>query len=185
MQKFLFSILLLALATTAGAQTTAAANPAPATVKWYTIEEAQALNAKAPRKIFMDMYTDWCGWCKTMDKNTFSQPDVAEYLNTYFYPVKFNAEGRNPAVFRGQTYNFNPQYRSHDLAINIMQGRMSYPTTLYLDEELNLITVVPGYQSPEDLRPILVFFAQNYYQKMDWESFTRQWPEIVRAMHGK
>ncbi len=184
MRKFFFFILLVVPAITAGAQTVDT-NTSPATVKWYTIEEAQALNAKAPRKIFIDMYTDWCGWCKTLDKNTFSQPDIAEYLNAYFYPVKFNAEGKNPAVFKGQTYNFNPQYRSHELAVNIMQGRMSYPTTVYLDEQLNLITVVPGYQSPEDMRPILVFFAQNYYRTMNWESFSKQWPEIVKAMQNK
>ncbi len=182
MHKFFLSILLFALTCTAGAQTTAVATPTPATIKWYTIEEAQALNAKAPRKIFIDMYTDWCGWCKVLDKNTFSQPDIAEYLNTYFYPVKFNAEGKNPAVFKGQTYNFNPQYRSHDLAINLMQGQLSYPKTLYLDEQLNLITIVPGYHAPEDMRPILVFFAQDYYKKISWEDFSKQWPEIVKAM---
>jgi len=176
MRKIFISFILAALATTAGAQTT---------VKWLTIEEAQALNDKAPRKIFIDMYTDWCGWCKVMDQRTFSQPDIAEYLNTYFYPVKFNAEGRNPAVFKGQTFNFNPQYRSHELAIALMQGKMSYPTIVYLNEELQILSVVPGFQAPENLRPILVFFAQNYYQRMSWEDFQKEWPKILETMQKK
>jgi len=177
MRKLFIGILIAATALTANAQTNNQQKPA---VKWYTMEEAQALNAKAPRKIFVDLYTDWCGWCKVLDNNTFSNPEIIHYLNTYFYPVKFNGEGKEPTVFNGQTFNFNAQHKCHDLAIAIMQGKMSYPSMALINEKLQLFTVLQGYLPPEDLQPILVFFAQNYFEKMNWQEFQEQWPKIKK-----
>ena len=153
-------------------------------VKWLTIEEAEKLTAKEPRKFFIDVYTDWCGWCKRMDANTFQVEDVAAYLNAYFYPVKLNAEGKAPITLGGHTYRFKPEYRSHELAVSILNGQMSYPTIAYMDEKLQLITVVPGYRTPEELRPLLVFIAQDYYKTMNWETFMQEWPKIIQAMNN-
>src|SRR5690606_27234601 len=109
-------------------------------------EEAVELNAKNPKKIFIDIYTDWCGWCKVMDQKTFSHPEIAKYLMTHFYPVKLNAEQRGDITFRGHTYKFVPQGARgyHELAYALLQGRMSYPTTVYLDENFDGITPYPG-----------------------------------------
>src|SRR5512135_1473159 len=68
-------------------------------VKWYTIQEAEKLSQKSPRMMFIDTYTDWCGWCKKMDKDTFSNPVISDILNTKFYPVKFDAEGKESVTF--------------------------------------------------------------------------------------
>ena len=57
-------------------------------VKWLTFEEAIELNRREPRKIMIDVYTDWCSWCKVMDKNTFNQAVIANYLNKTYYQVK-------------------------------------------------------------------------------------------------
>ena len=64
-------------------------------VNWITIEKAQELQKTNPKNIIMDIYTDWCGPCKLMDKNTFQNSDVANFLNENFYAVKFNAEGNS------------------------------------------------------------------------------------------
>ena len=73
-------------------------------VKWYSIEEAAALATTSPRPIFVDAYTDWCGWCKRLDKDTFSHPVIAEILNTKYYAVKFNAESKEPVIFQGRNF---------------------------------------------------------------------------------
>ncbi|MDR0738158.1 MAG: DUF255 domain-containing protein [Prevotellaceae bacterium] len=178
----IFSGLLTAPKVTA---TQPDANTAPATaVKWFTIEEAEKLVAKEPRKLFIDVYTDWCGWCKRMDANTFQVEDVAAYLNAYFYPVKLDAEGKKPITIRGNTYNFKPEYRSHELAVEILNGQMSYPTIAYMDESMQLISIVPGYRTPEELRPILVYIAQDYYKTMKWDNFMQEWPKIIQAMNN-
>ena len=73
-------------------------------VKWYTFEEAVALNKKEPRKIFIDVYTDWCGWCKKMDETTFSKPEIAKILNKDYYAVKFDAESLDTINFAGTRF---------------------------------------------------------------------------------
>lgn len=142
-------------------------------VKWHTIEEAEALVKKEPRRIYIDMYTDWCGWCKVMDKKTFTDESVAEHLNTNFYAVKFDAEGKDSVVFNNKTYKFIPQGSRgyHELAAALMQGKMSYPTSVFLDEKLNLISPLPGYYPPEKLDPILDFIGNGHYKLTSYEQF--------------
>ena len=142
-------------------------------VQWYTIEEVQDLIKKEPRKIYIDMYTDWCGWCKVMDKKTFTNPGVADRLNSDFYAVKFDAEGKDNVVFRDQTFKFVAQGARgyHELAAALMQGKMSYPTSVFLDENLNIIAPLPGYQTPDRLDPILEFIGGDHYKTSNYEQF--------------
>jgi len=142
-------------------------------VKWYTFDEAVKLNEKNPKKIFIDVYTDWCGWCKTMDKNTFSNPTIAAYLNKFYYPVKFNAESKSDISFKGTVYkNRGSESRSpHDLAAALLNGKLSYPSVVYMDGQSNLLTAVPGYLTPTDIEPILVFFGEDHYKTTKWEDF--------------
>ena len=76
-------------------------------IKWYEFEEAVAKTDEEPKKIFLDLYTDWCGWCKKMDASTFKNPRIAELLNEYFYPVKFNGEHKEPVVFHSANGSVN------------------------------------------------------------------------------
>jgi len=141
--------------------------------KWYTLTEAQELAKTSPKKIMIDMYTDWCGWCKKMDAETFNNPNIAQYINAYFYPVKFNAETLDTIKFKGKEY-FNNQTGkrpTHNLAIELLNGKLSYPTVVYLDENLNLLSAVPGYMTPRDIEPVLLFFARNIYKTTSYEEF--------------
>jgi thioredoxin-related protein len=143
-------------------------------VKWYTFEEAITLAKKNPKKLFIDVYTDWCGWCKKMDQSTFTNPVIAEYLNTNFYPVKFNAESTKPIEFEGKTFinEGNGSARStHQLAVALLQGRLSYPSIVYMNEQLQLLTPVPGYMEPKAIEPIISYFATDSYKTMKWEEF--------------
>ena len=135
-------------------------------VKWYSFEEAVKLNRINAKKLFIDVYTDWCGWCKVMDKNTFNHPVIAKYLNEKYYPVKFNAETTDTVSFEEKLFvNTGTGRRpSHQLAIALLQGQMSYPSIAYMDELNRLITIVPGYLKPEGIEPILRFFAEDIYK---------------------
>jgi thioredoxin-related protein len=120
-------------------------------VNWISFSEAVELagSEENPKKVFIDVYTDWCGWCKKMDKDTFQNPQVAKYMEDNFYMVKMDGEGKEPIDFKGKTYKFIPSGRKgyHELAAALMQGRLSYPTTIFLDEEMNMLSPVPGYQN--------------------------------------
>ena len=135
-------------------------------VKWYSIDEAMKLNKEHPRKILIDVYTDWCGWCKKMDSETFSHPVIAQYLNEHYYPVKFNAESSDSVEFGGHTFvNEGSGSRStHQFAIALLQGKMSYPSIAYLNEDLQLIAAIPGYLTAPDIEPLLNYIATDQYE---------------------
>jgi thioredoxin-related protein len=108
-----------------------------------------------------------------MDKKTFTNDQVSKRLNTDFYAVKFDAEGKEAVDFKGQTFNFIAQGARgyHELAAALMQGKMSYPTSVFLDEDLNLISPLPGFYPPEKLDPILEFIGEDHYKTTNYEQF--------------
>ena len=160
---FLIFLGIFALSNFIGKQTNAQAKK----INWLTIEEAQELNKNNPKKIFVDIYTDWCSWCKRLDSETFSHPVIVDYINTHFYAVKLNAEQTEPIVFNGVKYeNVRASQRrgAHNFAIEILQGRMSYPSVAFFDENLNLIYALPGFRPPVRMEPVLVFFNEEVYK---------------------
>jgi len=145
-------------------------------IKWYTIEQVQEMSVNQPRKIFVDVYTDWCGWCKKMDATTFQDPKIIKQLNDNFYAVKLDGEGKEDIRFKNRIYKFVPQGQRgyHELAAAFLQGKLSYPTTVYLDENLNLIQPIPGYMTVSDLEPILIFLGEDLYKNQTWQEFLTQ-----------
>jgi thioredoxin-related protein len=142
-------------------------------VVWYTFEEAIELNKKEPRKIVIDVYTDWCGYCKVMDKNTFSNAIIAEYLNKFFYPVKLNAEQKENILFNAKTYKFVPQGARgfHELAYALLNGQMSYPSIIFLDEQVRIIHVQKGYMEAKPFDEIIKFIGGNFFKTEAWEAW--------------
>ncbi len=122
-------------------------------MKWITMEEASNLKNTDGKKFLVDVYTDWCGWCKVMDKKTFSDNNVKKYLEENYHLVKFNAEQTDPIKFKNKTYSWAELGRNgiNMLAVDILGNQMSYPTLVYFDENLNKINVSPGYKGPEQL----------------------------------
>jgi len=144
-------------------------------INWISWEEAVQLSQTdaAPKKIFVDVYTDWCGWCKKMDKDTFQNPQVSKYMQDNFYMVKMDAEGKDPIQYQGKTFKFVPSGRRgyHELAAALLQGKMSYPTVVFLDEDFNMLSPVPGYQKVEPFMQIAKYFGDNIYKDKDWQSY--------------
>ena len=144
-------------------------------LKWLTFEEAIALHEQNPKKLLVDLYTDWCGWCKVMDRETYSKAEIVEYINENFYPVKFNAEQKESVEFNGHTFNFVPTGRRgvHELAAALTNHKLSYPTTVFMDEELRIIQPIAGYLKPKQMEPILIFIGDDHFKDTKWEDFKK------------
>jgi thioredoxin-related protein len=172
MRRFLFLFILSAL-TFSYSQAQLAYYPDHIT--WLSIDEALKLQQIKPKKIIIDVYTEWCGWCKKMDNETFSNPILARYINENYYAVKFDAEQKKDIVFKGITYSntSNTPRSPHQFAAFLLNNKMGYPSTVYLDEQLNLLTVVQSYLSAPDLEPIVAYFATNSYRVQKWEDYRK------------
>lgn len=146
------------------------------------MQEALELNKTNPKKFFIDVYTDWCHYCKLMDQNTFSDTSVAKYLNQHYYPVKFNAEGKDTIRFADRIFvNPNSGGRSpHDFAVALLQGKLSYPSVAFLNEQSQMLTVVPGYRTPDQVGPILVFLAEDHYKTISFDDFMKTYKGISK-----
>ncbi|MCO4294380.1 DUF255 domain-containing protein [Solitalea sp. MAHUQ-68] len=140
-------------------------------IKWLNIHEVEALMKNKPKKILIDVYTDWCGWCKTMDKKTYQNDDVVEIINRDFYAVKLNAETRDTITFNKKIYAYNANYKCNEFAAAILNGHMAYPNTIFLDEKLQLLTNLTGFINSDEFIPILNYFAENHYLSKKWEEY--------------
>jgi len=137
---------------------------ADAEINWMSYQQATELTKKKKKKIFIDVYTDWCGWCKKMDATTMKDPRVVEYMNKKFYAVKLNAESATASNYKGTPVS------ERELATRIFKAN-GYPTTLYLDEEENMVLNLSGYREAGELDKILHFLGEDKYKTQTWEQF--------------
>ncbi len=151
-------------------------------INWMTMNEALEAQKEKPKKIFMDVYTDWCGPCKLLDKRTFKNKDVVNYVNKHFYPVKFNAEGTSEITYQDFTYT-NPNYKASRKGRNSQHlfahalKITAYPSMVFFDENSDIISPVTGYKTPEQLEVYLKMIATNDYKKVTtgeaWEKYQK------------
>ncbi|MFI8379211.1 thioredoxin family protein [Leeuwenhoekiella sp. NPDC079379] len=179
MQKLLIAALLIVLGSTAVT--------AQKAIKWMSFNEALKAQKNEPRKIFMDVYTDWCGPCKLLDQNTFQNKDVAAYVNANYYAVKFNAEGTESIKYQDFTYtnpNYDPNRKgrnsqhlfAHALKIN------AYPSVVFFDEKGNLIQPLPGYKTPQQLEIFLKMIKTDAYKRI---TTAEAWQEYQSKFESK
>ncbi|MEO9474027.1 MAG: DUF255 domain-containing protein [Cyclobacteriaceae bacterium] len=144
-------------------------------IEWLTFEEAIAKSEKKPKKILIDIYTDWCGWCKKMDKDAYENESLVQYINKNYYAVKFNAEQKEDIEFDGHTFKYvaNGRRGVHQLAAALTNNKLSYPTTVYMNEDLQIIQSVPGYMNAQSMEPILTYFGENAFKDTPWTEYQK------------
>jgi len=151
-------------------------------VNWMTMDEALAAQENEPKKIIMDVYTVWCGPCKLLDRNTFGDQAVADFINENYYPVKFNAEGPEEITYQDFTYT-NPNYQPERKGRNATHffadalKLRGYPSIVFFEEGGALIQAVPGYKSPQELEIYLKMIANDDYKDLTtveaWEAYQK------------
>ncbi|REJ80898.1 MAG: DUF255 domain-containing protein [Bacteroidetes bacterium] len=181
LNKILFILILWA-------QDTGAQDSEGSLLNWMDWKEVAQRLETEPRPVMLNFYTDWCGWCKHMKKTTFANPGIASYINSFFYPVKFNAEGRDTVEFLGKKYFPGPegQRSAHELAVHLLQGKLSYPTTLFLNgyekdkKEFRVNMLASGFLDAQKIEPILVFTLENVSRNSSLDEFRDEYAEAFQ-----
>jgi thioredoxin-related protein len=155
-------------------------------IHWLTWDQAKIKSSVQKKKIFIDVYTDWCGWCKKMDRTTFEDSSIANIINENYYAIKFDAETKDPITINDVEYNFvkNGKRGYHELAAQLLRGKMSYPSVVFLNEEFELIQPIPGYQTIENLEMIASYFAGNFHESTPWRKYTQEYQSRNQTPHA-
>lgn len=184
MKKLLFlalAALMMSPAVMAKKDPAAKSAPEPAEeVHWITsVEELQMKMAQQPKKVIVDMYTGWCGWCKKMDAETYGNPSVAKYINNNYYALKLDAERKDTINFQGKQFFFAPEYRTNGFALELLKdylakgGQLSYPQTVFLMENFQNPQPIPGYRTVPEMETFLTYFGDNAYRRQSWDQYSK------------
>ena len=142
-------------------------------LQWYTLAEAEAKMKTEKKIILIDLYTDWCGWCKVMDKKTYANEAVAKYINDKFYPVKINAETKETLMWKGKSFLFNSQAGVNNYALYLTKGQLSFPSTVIIPREGAAPQTIPGYIETKDMELILKYFGEGNFEKVAFSDFQK------------
>ena len=160
-------------------------------INWMSLDEVREAQKTNPKNVLIDVYTNWCGPCKLMDKNTFSNTDIIRIINENYYAVKFNAEGNDTVTFMDKVFtnpNFDStktQRRNSSHQFTQFLGVNAYPSTLFFDSEMNYLTPVRGYLNPKQIEIYLLLFKDDTYKDVksqdDFDNFIKNFKSQVRS----
>lgn len=160
-------------------------------INWMSLKDVTEAQKTNPKNVLIDVYTNWCGPCKLMDKNTFSNPDIIRIINKNYYAVKFNAEGNETVKFMNKVFtnpNFDStktQRRNSSHQFTQFLGVNAYPSTLFFDSEMNYLTPVRGYLNPKQIEIYLLLFKDDTYKDVksqdDFDNFIKNFKSQVRS----
>ena len=171
---FAVPVVMLSVALLAWKKTPPPPSAPTEEIHWITsFDELQAKMQANPKKVYVDIYTDWCGWCKKMDASTFQNPALIKYMNNNFYAVRFNAETQQVIHFQGKEYTFNPQFKMNTLAAELMKGTPSFPTAIFMMENFQNPNPIPGYRTVPELETMLTYFGDNAFRHQSWDAYQK------------
>ena len=158
-------------------------------INWISINELEDVLKTSEKNIIIDIYTNWCGPCKLMEKNTFQNKYISKFINENYHAVKFNAEGNETVTFTEKVFQ-NPNFdvkrvntRNATHEFTRFLGVSAYPTTIFLDKDMSLITPVRGYLIPKQLEIYLELFKNDQYKKitsqLDFDNFIKSFESNI------
>ena len=157
-------------------------------IDWISLDELQEKQKIEPRKVIVDLYTQWCGWCKKMDQSTFADSNIASLITESYYAVRFDAESKEEVQFMENEYHYVKKYGRggyHQLAAALTEGQLSFPTLIFMDESMNVIQAIRGYQGPERFQKILSYFAFDYHKTTPWNQFSSDFKQNIHMVKSQ
>ncbi len=163
--KFVFVILGIILCSFKGTLTK------PDKLAWLNMDELRQSMKSDPKPALIDLYTNWCYWCKVMDKKTYDNRKVIAYINDHFYPVKLDAETKENIEWKNKSYTYNENFKINDFTMYATSGQPGFPTTVIFTDEDSEPVSIQGFLEPKEMEPILKYFGEGAYKTESFEVF--------------
>jgi thioredoxin-related protein len=141
-------------------------------INWLSIDEVNLKMKSEPRPIIMDIYTNWCYWCKVMDKKTYNNKEVVSYINQHFYAVKLNAETKQAVVWNNKSYSYDEANKVNDFALFATQGQLAFPNTVIFPLKMEVPAAIPGFMEPKEIEVILKYFGEGFYKSQNFNEYS-------------
>jgi thioredoxin-related protein len=142
-------------------------------IHWLTIEEVNLRLKNEQKPVLIDLYTNWCVWCKVMDKRTYSNAKVARYINEHFYPVKINAESKEDINWNGKKYSYDANNKLNSFAFYVTENQPSFPATIIFPDVDTRPAPVYGLLSPRELEKVVKYFGEGNYKMESFQEFSK------------
>jgi thioredoxin-related protein len=142
-------------------------------IKWASWNSSNEFTQKGSKKYMIYICYGGCKWCKQMEDSTFSDGQVAKYINANFVPLKLNATSKDRIIIDDKIYTTKQQggHEFNELAIQLLNGNMKFPSIVFLDEQFDKITSYNQFIDLNNFEMLLTFYAGDYYKKTPWKRF--------------
>lgn len=156
------------LALMVGTATLSAQETSTGEIEWIDISKAFELAPETGKIVLIDFYTDWCGWCKRMDKTTYSDSTVVAYISERFHATKVNPEKSGEIKLMDETYS--PRQFAQGMQVR------GYPATCLIiheegEEKPIAVPLRAGYIAADQMMLYLRFYGENAYKTMTFQEF--------------
>ena len=151
-------------------------------IKWLSFDQAVSENKKKPKKILINVYTNWCNSCNVMKKATLSNPVIAQYINDKFYAVDFDAQSMDSISFMGTKFGNGGKEKNffHDFIIAALKGNIILPNQLIFNEQNMMIDQLPYFMTPKTFEMILKYLGEDGYKKTKWEDYQKDFAGKIK-----
>jgi len=113
-------------------------------IKWYSYDEGLALGKADKKKVYINFYADWCGYCRKMEKETFQDSRVISFLNQNYISIRINSDKEK---------KLSRQYNVSGL-----------PANIFVSDTGENIGNQPGYLGPADFMKVITFVYEEKYK---------------------
>ena len=141
-------------------------------ISWLSLNEVNLKLKTETRPVLIDLFTNWCYWCKVMDKKTYNNSKVTSYINEHFYAVKLDAESREALAWNNKDYRYNPKTKLNDFTMYVTRGQPGFPTTVIFPEMKLEPASIPGFMNPKEIEAILKYFGEGSYRSESFQEFS-------------
>lgn len=135
-------------------------------LKWKNFDVGISEAKQTKKKILLDVYADWCKWCKKLDAEVYAEPKVAAYLNKHYILIKVNGESNNKLTYKNE--KMTEQQLSQGFGVT------GFPTIIFLESNGDAIDKLGGFVPADRFLPILQYIGEDHYQKMKWDEFLKK-----------